>query len=193
MSARGVAVVVLGVVGGLGLMGPRLVSAGEKASPAIQQHVQTVIAKWGEDPIVVAAVRAQNASHRSLKEIQQLDAKWQSTPGMSDFMRGLVDSDCGQRLKQLEAETGFYAEIFVTDNQGANVCMSDKTSDYWQGDEDKFIKAFAGGQGAVFIDDVKFDESSQVYTVQASLPVVDGGRAIGTMTVGIDVDAFERR
>lgn len=43
-----------------------------------------------------------------------------------------------------------YAEIFVMDNQGANVAMSDKTSDYWQGDEDKFVRSFAGGEGKVF-------------------------------------------
>ena len=74
------------------------------------------------------------------------------------------------------------------DNQGANVAMTDKTSDYWQGDEAKFQKAFNGGAGAVFIDAVKFDESAQAYLVQVSVPVMDGDQAIGAITMGIDVD-----
>jgi hypothetical protein len=78
------------------------------------------------------------------------------------------------------------------DNQGANVCMSDKTSDYWQGDEAKFQKTFTGGAGSIFIDDVKFDKSSQTYVVQASLPIKEGNTAIGSITFSIDVDKFKK-
>lgn len=39
-----------------------------------------------------------------------------------------------------------YSEAFVTDAKGANVAAYPATSDYWQGDEDKFTKAFASGK-----------------------------------------------
>jgi hypothetical protein len=68
--------------------------------------------------------------------------------------------------------------------------MSDKTSDYWQGDEAKFIKSYSGGKGAVFVDEVKFDNSTQAYLVQVSVPVKDGDKAIGAITFGINVDKF---
>jgi hypothetical protein len=71
------------------------------------------------------------------------------------------------------------------------VAMSDKTSDYWQGDEAKFKKSFNNGEGAVFIDDVKFDDSSQAYTVQVSVPVIDGDKVIGAITFGIDLDQMK--
>ena len=75
------------------------------------------------------------------------------------------------------------------DNQGANVCMTDKTSDYWQGDEAKFQKSYNNGAGGMDISDVKFDDSSQAYIVQVSVPVKDaGGKVIGAVTIGIDVD-----
>ena len=90
----------------------------------------------------------------------------------------------------LESEE-FYAEIFVMDNKGANVCMTDKTSDYWQGDEAKFQKSYAGGSGAVFVDDVEFDESTQAYLVQVSVPVKDNGKVIGAITFGIDIDKIK--
>ena len=69
--------------------------------------------------------------------------------------------------------------------------MTDKTSDYWQGDEAKFKKSYNGGEGAVFIDDVEFDDSTQAYLVQISVPVKDGGNVIGAITFGIDVDQIE--
>ena len=62
------------------------------------------------------------------------------------------------------------------DNQGANVAMTDKTSDYWQGDEAKFKKSYHNGKGTVFVDEVEFDDSSQAYLVQVSVPVKDGDK-----------------
>jgi hypothetical protein len=69
--------------------------------------------------------------------------------------------------------------------------MTNKTSDYWQGDEAKFQKSFNGGAGQVHVGDVKFDESAQVYQVQISVPVTDGVKAIGAITIGVDLDAYE--
>jgi hypothetical protein len=74
------------------------------------------------------------------------------------------------------------------DNLGANVAMSDKTSDYWQGDEAKFVKSYNGGKGDIFIDEVKFDDSTQNYLVQVSVPVKEGDKVIGAITFGINVD-----
>jgi hypothetical protein len=165
----------------------------EKASPAVVDYVQSKIVPLGTDPVIVAAVKAENARRKSLDEIKELDEKWKRTPGVADYMKALMESDCGKHLRSLQSAAGFYAEAFVMDNQGANVCMTDKTSDYWQGDEAKFQRSYKGGAGAVFIDDVAFDESSQKYVVQASVPVKDGEAVIGSLTVSLDMDAFESR
>jgi len=66
--------------------------------------------------------------------------------------------------------------------------MTDKTSDYWQGDEPKFTECYKGGKGAVYVPDVAFDESSQAYTVAVSIPVKDGDATIGVIVFGINVD-----
>ena len=102
-----------------------------------------------------------------------------------------MDSECGKHIRGIQDSADYYAEIFVMDNQGANVAMTDKTSDYWQGDEAKFQKSFNDGKGAVFVDDVEFDDSTQAYLVQVSVPVKDGGQVIGAITIGVDVDKVE--
>jgi hypothetical protein len=113
------------------------------------------------------------------------------TPGIDDFMKSLMASDCAKQLAAIQQSMPYIIEIFVMDNQGANVAMTDKTSDYWQGDEAKFKQSFNGGAGAVFVDEVKFDESTQAYLVQVSVPVKDADKAVGAITFGIDIDKIQ--
>ena len=166
--------------------------AGEPAPQSVVAFAHGKLADYGHDPVIVAAVKAANAEGRTLDQIQARDAEWRGTAGLDDGMKAIMDSACGRHLAQLVEENAWFAEIFVMDNQGANVAMSDKTSDYWQGDEAKFQKSFAAGQGAVFIDEVEFDDSAQVYQVQVSVPVFDGDTVIGAITFGVDVDAVEQ-
>ena len=43
----------------------------------------------------------------------------------------------------------------------------------------------------MFVDKVKFDDSTQAYLVQVSVPVKDGNTVIGAITFGIDVDKIQ--
>jgi hypothetical protein len=161
----------------------------EEAPQAVKNLANAKLAAYGTNPVIVAAVKKQNALGKSLDDIKNIDKKWQSTAGVDDFMKSLMTSECAVHLEGIVKSAKYFAEIFVMDNQGANVAMTNKTSDYWQGDESKFKNSFNNGSGAVFVDDVEFDDSSQAYLVQISVPVLDGGKAIGAITFGIDVDA----
>lgn len=173
------------------LTGIQMGFAGEKAPAKVVAFAESKLAPLGNDPIIVEAVKKENAQGKTLAQIQEMDAKWKATPGIADYMQAMMDSVCGKRLRELQGSEAYYSEIFVMDNQGANVAMTDKTSDYWQGDEAKFQKSFNGGEGAVFVDDVEFDDSSQAYLVQVSVPVLDNGNVIGAITFGINVDKIE--
>jgi hypothetical protein len=123
-----------------------------------------------------------------LNQIKERDKEWMASPGITPFMQAMLDTDCSKHLQEFQKKYPYYDEIFVMDNQGANVALTDKTSDYWQGDEAKFQKSYNNGAGAIFIDDVKFDDSTQAYLVQVSVPVKDGDKVIGAITAGIDLD-----
>ena len=163
----------------------------EQAPQRVVDLAHSELVPLGSAPEIVSAVKAQNAKGMSLEEIKAMDEKWKATPGVAPFMQALMDSACGKFLIGIQNSKAFYAEIFVMDNQGANVAMTNKTSDFWQGDEAKFKKSFNGGAGDIFVDEVEFDDSSQAYLVQVSVPVMDGGKAIGAVTFGIDVDQVE--
>lgn len=168
-----------------------LAFAGEKAPQKVIDLANGKLARFGTDPVIVEAVKAENAKGKTLDQIKDMDKKWIATPGVADYMKALTENDCGKRLKEIRNSDPYYEEIFVMDNQGANVCMTSKTSDYWQGDEAKFTKSFNGGSGAIHIPDVKFDDSSQAYIVQVSVPVKDGGKAVGAITFGINPDKVQ--
>jgi hypothetical protein len=163
----------------------------EEVPQAVQALAPTLQA-WGTNPTLVAAVEERNAQGTGLDAIKKQDADWRTTTGVNGFMAGLMDNAAAVELKRLEASEPFFTELFLMDGQGANVAMTNKTSDYWQGDEAKFIEAYKGGQGAVHIGEVEFDNSAQAYLVQVSVPVMDGDRAVGALTVGVNLDEMER-
>ena len=167
------------------------ISFAEKAPQKVIELANGELSKVGTDPVIVNAVKAENAKGKTLDQIKDKDKKWKATAGIADYMKALMDSECGKHIAGIQTSGQYYAEIFVMDNQGANVAMTDKTSDYWQGDEAKFKKSFNGGSGAVFVDEVEFDDSTQAYLVQVSVPVKDGDTVIGAITFGIDVEKVE--
>jgi len=172
------------------LLGVGEVWALEKAPQEIIDFAQESLAKWGEDPTIVGTVKAQNEKGVTLEEIKALDERWTATPGIADFMKPILENECAQYLLKLQESAPYLVEIFVTDNQGALVAATNKTSDYWQGDEAKFTECYKEGKGELYFSDVEFDESVQSYLVQVSVPVKEGEKAIGVVVVGIDVDAF---
>lgn len=158
---------------------------------AIERISNKRFVAWAANAIVVEAVKQANSKGvKSLDEIIRLDKKWVAGQGAEDWINGFLDNPCARYLRQLQAERGgVYAEIFVVDRQGCIVAESEKTSDFWQGDEDKFVKAFAGGKGAIFIDKAAYDPSTRSPLIQVSVPVIDPdtGKAIGVITVGLDI------
>ena len=74
--------------------------------------------------------------------------------------------------------------MFVADSRGALVCMSSRTSDYYQGDEEHFVRAWAGGAGGRFVAASHRDESMGLEMVHIAVPVRSGGRAVGVLTAG---------
>ena len=158
--------------------------------PAAVTGLIPVVKKWGEDPILVAAVKEQNAKAITLEQIQKRDKEWMATTGMDDQMKAMMKNAAAQELEKLEATKPYFFESILMDNQGANVAMTNKTSDYWQGDEPKFTNAFK--VGGVDIGKSKFDDSAKAYLIQVSIPVVEGGKVIGALCVGINLDELDK-
>lgn len=154
--------------------------------PKIQEDVQT-IKKWDADLLFIKEVSAQNQKAVSLAEIQKIDKEWMASApdSLDDRQKALESNACATHLKELLTQLTDSAEAFVMDNQGALVCMTKKTSDYWQGDEPKWQESFLNGKGSVFVDKAVYDDSTKETLIHVSVPVMDGQKAIGAICVGI--------
>lgn len=146
---------------------------------------------WGKNPVIISMVKAHNNKNITLSDIQELDSQWRATSGLASFMLPYFDNPAVEALSDLESDADYVMESFVMGNQGGVVAATNKTSDYWQGDEAKFTESYASGSGRVHVGDVEFDDSAQAYLVQISVPVISEGSAIGAITIGVNIDDFE--
>lgn len=136
------------------------------------------------------AILEQNRKDMSLEEIKKIDGEWRA--GTSPLIEELQNNEAGNFLKNIVVQQSqTYSEVFLTDIKGANVAAYPATSDYWQGDEDKFIKAFNNGDGQIYVGNVEFDESTKSNTVQISVPMAYGDQTIGVLIIGVKVSVIE--
>lgn len=140
-------------------------------------------------PNIIRAVEAQNNQKLTLNEIKSRDQMWISANGGGNsLIREITRNDIARYLKRRVENNTAIDEVFITDNQGANVAAYPPTSDYWQGDEGKFTESFNGGNGKVFIGPLEQDASTNKTQVQISSPIISNNETIGVLVMGVSVD-----
>ena len=152
---------------------------------------------WLSSSLLIEAINKQNADHAGLTDadIDSMDKDWrsQAKSGGGPLIDRVVQREASSFLSKKKRESGeLVTEVFIMDNKGLNVAVSDVTSDYMQGDEAKWQETYPRGAGQVFVDEVEFDDSSETFQSQVSATVVDpaSGKAIGAVTFGINIDAL---
>jgi sensor histidine kinase regulating citrate/malate metabolism len=158
----------------------------QNVPPKLQQEI-VKITKLANHETLIHAVQTQNQKHVSMDEIHKLDRDWIRGTIPEDFVKSLMGNQCASKLKELAKEIPSSLEAFVMDNQGALVCLTQKTSDYWQGDEPKWIDSFKGGTGETVISKREYDVSTKSTLVHVSVPIMNEQKAIGVLCVGINL------
>jgi hypothetical protein len=141
------------------------------------------------NPVIIRAVEAQNSQQIPLTEIKKRDEIWKNAEGSSNaLIREITKNEVARYFQRRVDNNSAIDEVFLTDNQGANVAAYPPTSDYWQGDEDKWSLSFNDGNGKVFIGPLELDASTNKTQVQISSPIVSNQQTIGVLILGVSVD-----
>ncbi|MBB3389546.1 hypothetical protein FHT82_002286 [Rhizobium sp. BK275] len=162
----------------------------------VRDYVEKLVRPMVEAPVVMKAIEEQNAKFGDVSEMDMrvLDETYRAEVAQGDFqmVKALMAKSISHYLKSKQDDSqGAIIEFFVTDRYGLNVGQSTITTDYWQGDEDKFLKTFALGSQDIYVGRAERDESTQHLETQASFVVTDEkGKPIGTATVTIAIDAL---
>lgn len=173
---------------GLVVMGLILASTvglkAEGLDPAVQAKVDAKVKEiqvWATDPVLVKAVVTHNTALPADQAAMTQDS-WKALTILDPFVRSFSTNEAGQFLKS--KKTPEIAEAFVSGSDGLKVAFLSKTSGWSHKGKPKHDVPMTGKtwQGAVEVD-----ESTGLQQVQVSVPVLDGGKPIGSLVVGLSV------
>ena len=128
--------------------------------------------------------------------IRQVDELWESSdPDVPDSIAfNLIHNSASDVLRSImdidqKSDSQFkYAEIFITNQYGANVAQSHKTTDFKQDDELWWQKA---KQNGLFLSEGGFDESAGVYASDIAIKILDeDGNFIGVLKAVINIESI---
>ncbi|MFQ5560788.1 MAG: transporter substrate-binding protein [Nitrospinota bacterium] len=158
-------------------------SWGEKwANPGIPMRVLRLKKKASEKllkslashPEILLAVEQSNKKNRDIDQdkVTRLDRIWREKSYTSDFNPTLFQtSSAGKAVSEFMNAHSEFSEILVTDRHGLNVAISNRTTDFFQGDEEWWQQTFFSGKGRFHSTDIEYDKSAQIWGMGLCLPV----------------------
>lgn len=149
---------------------------------------KTVISTWASNPAIVKAVSTQNAKG----PIAGMDnRKWKTTRRSDPLIAEYQSNEAGMFLKsRLDEGQNIYSEAFLSAAAGEKVAFVEKTSSYIHKGTPKFDVPFTTGTAWQGLPE--FDESSQTYAIQLSVPVNTDGKVTGVLVVGVSLAQLEK-
>jgi GAF domain-containing protein/HAMP domain-containing protein len=128
----------------------------------------------------------------SVSSIQALildrDLKWREADAAGDdsdpLVQSVLSSPASAELLKFREKFPAHAELFITDAYGANVAATNRTTDYYQADEEWWQAAWNQGEGALYIaNEVQYDESAGVYSIDMAMDIYthDTGERLGVL------------
>jgi len=130
--------------------------------------------------------------------IDQQDLAWQDAGDkkITPFMAELIEGELSQNLRDQLEQKEFYrwrlgyelfSEVFVTNRYGANVAQTQKTTDYYQADEQWWKEAESLG---LYVEDVEYDASAEVYSTNICIRIQDkSGKFLGVLKAVVNIEA----
>ncbi len=120
-----------------------------------------------------------------------IDRDWSAQAASTEFLKGNIESTLlSQYLRELQATNPTEVEMFITDKQGFNIAMSNRTTDYWQADEEWWQQA---ASGKIYISPPLYDESSHYWALNIAVPVYRNGNRtsfLGVVRGTIDITSL---
>lgn len=148
-----------------------------------------------KNPRIIEKVRSSNSNNSdlNLSEILEIDKKWRETEGIDDFIKSLLTNESAQYLIDFQEEHDEFVEIFITDKKGLIVGETNKTSDYYQADEQWWVKSYNQGTGNTYYGKIEYDESAIAESIPIYVPVIDPdiNKAIGVIKAICDITAIK--
>jgi len=150
--------------------------------PATQAKVDAqvrYIESWASDPAIVAAVKGINAgapaAHKAMTQ-----EKWAALQPFDSFVLSFSGGPVGRFLKTRKNQV--ISEIFISAADGTKVAFLQKTSSWSHKGKPKHDVPMTG---RTWQGDVETDASTGLQQIQVAVPILEGGKPIGTIVAGL--------
>lgn len=165
-----------------------VVASFAQAPPAIKAKLDSKIkelASLSTDPQIVNAVKAHNAAPASVEAVGMTNEKWHSLSVLDPLVRTTAKTPLSEYLKAKKSADDTIAKVFVSGADGSKVGYDAKT-EHWT--HNGMPKHEVPMSGQTWIGPVKLDDSTGQQLIQVGMPVLDGGKPIGSIIFGLRVD-----
>ncbi len=148
------------------------------------------------DPLIVRFVAGKNRALAGMDpgqiaaETRSLDQAWQSLAPGDPKLQALLENEGSVDLRKFQALYPELAEVLVTDFTGRLVAATGKSTDIDQADEAWWQRGKSLGKGREWIDVLRFDASSKVFSEDVILPLHDGEVFAGVVKMSVDVTSL---
>ncbi len=156
---------------------------------------------YSKTEVVQKALLKSNREFGELEDIQgyitQQEDDWRSVPAetITPFMQSLISNELAEDVRKnfvenINPKTGHsaFAEMFLTNEYGANVAQSGKTTDYRQDDEDWWQKAKVNG---ISIGKTEYDESAKTEVIPIGIKITDeNGNFVGVLKAPLSISSI---
>jgi hypothetical protein len=144
------------------------------------------------DPLLLAALKEQNKAleAQSQAEIDATDRRWIEERRNPDgaLTGAMLASAPSRHVRSLIANShDTLTHAILMDTKGRNVAIAAPTTDYWQGDEAKFLATVAKGSGDVQSGSVEMRHDGEGKGCWLSRAIFDNGKPIGALSVELNL------
>lgn len=154
---------------------------------------------WVQGADVQRWLREYNA-HSALVDVKALDAAWPHLNSDSHEIQTVLQHPAAAALHAFQNHYSVLGESFLIGANGGLVAATDRTSDYWQGDEAQFLDTVQLQADSFKLFTAGLDESAHAMLAKLAIPIYDNEHRtadddpIGVLVLGFDqvVVDFER-
>lgn len=192
MSARknaqkSLVVMAFGLLAGVLCAGATICAANaEPISPEVQAKVEQYkkkLREWAANPVFITAVKEANAKGGMVPGMT--NAKWDELKEHDPVVMSFQTSAAGKLLSKLEGDKGI-SKLYLRDEKGNLVAGSNKPLLFNNASRIPFKSAIGG---KVFSEsEIKSDPTTLEKSVQASAPILDGGKPIGVIHTAVSAN-----
>jgi hypothetical protein len=149
---------------------------------SLQEGVVARNATYADDE---AAIQAQ---------LLALDETWLTADDNDPLIQSVLNDELVAEMKEFQTISPQHIEIFITDRYGALIASTNRTSDYYQADEEWWLEAYGAGFGGTHIGIPEYDESTDTLAINVAVSMFDrnadwSGRISGVLRRSIRRDA----